>query len=70
VKKTKWYDGVEPVHKGVYERRYSWGVNLAYFDGADWGLASETVEAAHLWGTQSDARAEGGLPWRGLTAPA
>jgi hypothetical protein len=66
VKKTKWFKGVEPVRKGVYQRRYSWGVNYAYFDGTDWGLSSETVAEARQWGVHSKKRTYGGLPWRGL----
>lgn len=65
MKKTKWFTGVEPVHVGVYQRRYAWGINYAYFDGVDWGLASLTVEEAYQWGT-SDARTFGDRPWRGL----
>lgn len=68
MKKTRWFEGVEPVRKGVYERKYGWGTGLAYFDGADWGLASETVEEARRWRPTSSMRTYGGKPWRGLVS--
>jgi hypothetical protein len=65
VKKTSWFKGVEPVRKGVYQRRYSWGINYAYFDGAAWGMAGDTVQDAYRW-AQSKLRTYGGKAWRGL----
>lgn len=66
MKKTSWFKGVEPVRKGVYQRRYSWGINYAYFDGAAWGLVGITVEEAYQWGVHSKARTYGGKAWRGV----
>lgn len=65
MKTTKWFKGVEPVRKGVYQRRYSWGINYAYFDGVDWGLACDTAEEAQRW-EHSVLRVDSDLPWRGL----
>lgn len=67
MKKTKWFADVEPVHVGVYQRRYEFGIYFAHFDGEDWGLAGESVNEANLWGG-STLKTSGGLPWRGLVA--
>jgi hypothetical protein len=66
VKKTPWFKDIEPVRKGVYERKYEWGTNYAYFDGTAWGLVGITVEEAYQWGTKSRARTDGARPWRGM----
>lgn len=67
MKTTKWIKGVEPVRKGVYERKYEFGIYFAHFDGADWGFACDTVEEAQSW-ERSALRVDSGLPWRGLVA--
>lgn len=67
MKTTKWIQGAEPVRAGVYQRKYVFGIDYAYFDGKDWGLACETVEGASRWGSQIAFRTSSGLPWRGLT---
>jgi hypothetical protein len=68
LKKTGWFSSdTPPTRRGVYERLYEWGVEFAYFDGKDWGLASETVDDAVKWkGFKTLAVCD----WRGLTGKA
>jgi hypothetical protein len=68
MKKTKWFPAnVKPAREGVYQRKYSWGVDYAYFNGRDWGVSEDTTEGAFLWRNTLSAME---CKWRGLTAPA
>lgn len=37
MRKTPWYPGtVEPVHRGLYERKFSGGITFYMWDGKTW----------------------------------
>jgi hypothetical protein len=68
MKRTKWFPAsIKPVRKGVYERKYYWGVDYAYWNGSDWCASGETPGAAYCW---RHLLSDFFLPWRGLTEPA
>jgi hypothetical protein len=68
MKLTKWFrNGEKPVHVGVYQRKYPWGVNYAYFDGESWALAADSIGEAKQWGKYSKTRVlADDLLWRGV----
>lgn len=68
MKKTEWFPAtVTPAREGVYQRKYRWGVDYAYWNGRDWGVSAGTPWEAAGWRKLLSAH---DLPWRGLTAPA
>jgi hypothetical protein len=66
--RTEWFPvHIKPVHVGVYERSYQFGIRFAHWDGHMWGgfafcvcnaLYNRDLKTAH-----PDAA------WRGLTEP-
>jgi hypothetical protein len=68
MKRTKWFPAsIKPVRKGVYERKYDWGVDYAYWNGWDWGVVGKTPGEAH---DRRRLLSDFLIPWRGLTEPA
>lgn len=64
---TKWFrNGEKPVHVGVYQRKYPWGVDYAYFDGKHWGLAADSVYEAETLGLYEARALTDNLLWRGM----
>ena len=63
---TKWLDG-EPTIPGVYQRKFSFGVYYARWDGSHWYTSSKNLLLASHAVVRS---AYPELPWRGLKVKA
>ncbi len=69
--RTEWFDGVDPVRVGVYERKFrTWSGNapllrFCYWDGEHWYLGAETPSEAALRVNLGPTLAQN-LPWRGV----
>jgi putative component of toxin-antitoxin plasmid stabilization module len=62
---TQWFPGdVKPVHVGVYERDYGYGLRFWYFDGSFWRFGGTTTVQACRAGHR--IATEQSYPWRGL----
>lgn len=68
MKRTEWFDGkVKPARRGVYERKFSFGVLFSHWNGRYWGFCESTPkDACRL----RMLRTACNVPWRGLTQPA
>jgi hypothetical protein len=68
--RTEWFDGVNPVRVGVYERRFlawngSYLLRFSYWDGEHWYLGAETPSEAALKVTFGPTLQQN-LAWRGV----